>query len=242
MINTRAVITTGIRGARIDFVAGWLGTLPTFVDSQWRIDPETGRSFGIVNIIRDADKFDIKVDNILKDFGFQLDLSSNVNLSVSCHGRRLENNIINQQAVTIIRVNTTKADPKKIYWEFLVKTYLTKERWKHAHDVGQFYQVDQELINKELEITDTNRQKFLLSRINNYFSDKDPGLTGLSFIDINYDELFQPGGSKNLVNRLGLDTATEQHHRLWDANLQFAESPTTIERFGKVWQKQDYFD
>jgi hypothetical protein len=242
MINTRAVITTGIGGARIDFVAGWLGTLPTFIDSQWRIDPETGRSFGFVNLIRDADTSDTKVDNILKNFGLQLDVSSDVNISVSCHGYRLENNIINQKAVTIIRVNTAKADPKKIYWEFLVKTFLAKERGDHAHMIGQFYLIDKKLINEELEITDTNRQKFLLSQINNYFLSKNPELTGLSFIDIHYDELFQPGGSKNLVNRLGLDIATEQHHRLWDANLQFAESPTTIERFGKVWRKQDYFN
>jgi hypothetical protein len=242
MIKTKAIITTGIPGARIDFVAGWLGTLPNFIDSQWRVDPITGRSVGVSNIIRPVDKTEVYVESILHDFKMELDPLSEINVSLACHGRTLENKVKNQNAITFVRINTSHCDKKNIFWEFIVKTYLTTQRWQHAYEHDQVYHIDDLLKNQQIEITDINRQNFLLNLIDNFSPICDPLLTGLSAIDIDYNKLFVSGGSQHLVKCLEINNATDKHHRLWDNNLQLATSPDTIEKFGKVWRKQDYFN
>lgn len=41
LIPIRLYIVVARLGARGDFLAGWLGTLPNFIDTQWHIDPDT---------------------------------------------------------------------------------------------------------------------------------------------------------------------------------------------------------
>jgi hypothetical protein len=243
MTKVRTFITVGIPGARMDFVAGWIGSLPSFIDSQWRVDPETGRSFGFTTALREVDKDNITVEMVLNDLSLELDPDSDINLSVSLHGFGLENKIhpTNLDAVTIIRINTDQADREKIFWEFLVKTYLVRGRWQHAYAIDRCYYIDTKLESQGINPTNETRQKFLLDLINQ-FPHKIQPLTGLPIIDVDYNELFQPGGSWYLANRLGLTEATVNHHKLWDSNLQFASSPDVVEKFGCVWNRKDYFN
>ena len=49
-IKVKSLLVIGPGGARMDFVAGWLGKLPNFIDVNWTINPVTGHSTSGANI------------------------------------------------------------------------------------------------------------------------------------------------------------------------------------------------
>lgn len=241
MIKTKLFITVGIGGSRIDFVAGWLGSLPDFVDSQWRIDPYTGRSFGLSNCINFIDRLEPNPNVLassLKKASLELDPTSSVCFSASCHGYELEKKLTTDDlnAITIIRINTGSIDYKQLWWEFVVKTYMSKHRGFSSFENQEFYNLDQILTNLNKPINDQARCEFVETTLNQFNSSisLDVSLAGLPVINIDYADVISPNGSQILCDKLGLNV-DESYHRLWKANLLLAKSPNEIECFGKRW-------
>ena len=244
MIGVQLVLTIGIPGSRLDFVSGWLGTLPGFVDSQWYLDPETGRSFTVANALRPVDKIDYGTETlsrVLSFGGFELDVNSPIKLSQGCHGRTLSTKFREQDvpAIKVVRIDTDATDRKKIFWEYLVKTYMSRQRWIRAVQDNQLYHVDQLLIDNGLALTDGNRVEFIENVIKEQFHPRlTPTVDRLSCVDIEYNELFTEDGSKKLCKKLNL-TVDDCYHQLWNNNLKMCSSPHTIVKFGKIWNYND---
>jgi hypothetical protein len=240
MIKVKLFLTVGIPGSRLDFVSGWLGTLPGFVDSQWYLDPETGRSFTNANSLRPIDKVDYGTETLSRVLGlneFELDSESSIKLSQGCHGRTLSTKFKPEDvsATTVICINTDGADRKKIFWEYLVKTYMSQQRWIQAYEDNQIYHVDKLLKDAKLEICDHHRVEFIENVIKTEsYPRLTPKIPGLTCIDIDYDTLFTNNGSRELCKRLSLDV-NDCYHQLWQNNLYMCNSPTAISKFGRTW-------
>jgi len=240
MIKIKLFLTIGIPGSRLDFVSGWLGTLPGFVDAQWYLDPVTGRSFTTANSLRPVDKVDYGTETlsrILGFNGFELDSTSTTNLSQGCHGRTLSTKFKPEDipATVVIRIDTDRADRKKIFWEYLVKTYMSQQRWIQSIEENQIYHVDKLLAESGLDVNNYNRVEFINNVIKQEFYPRStPIVNGLSCVNIDYNTLFTNEGSKELCKLLKLEV-DECYHRLWQNNLSMCASPTTIEKFGKIW-------
>jgi hypothetical protein len=244
MIKVKLFLTVGIPGSRLDFVSGWLGTLPGFVDAQWYLDPKTGRSFTTANSLRPVDKVDYGTETlsrILGFNGFELDSASTTNLSQGCHGRTLSTKFRPQDipATTVIQIDTDRADRKKIFWEYLVKTYMSQQRWIQAIEDNQIYHVDKLLIDSGLDVTDYNRVEFINNVIKQEFHPRStPTVDGLTCVNIEYDKLFTSEGSRELCRHLKLEV-DECYHQLWTNNLKMCNSPASIVKFGKTWNYSD---
>jgi hypothetical protein len=243
MIKVQLLLTVGVPGSRLDFVSGWLSTLPKFVDSRWYIDALTGRSFKADALLKEIDHVDYGDETMrrLLAFGeFELDADSNLILSQGCHGVGLLKKIKMQDAaaIKVIRINTRAVDPKKLFWEYLVKTYMSQQRYVHAIHQGHEYHVDLLLQQLDLEITDCNRIKYVEDVIEKLrgqsYTRPLPMIEKLQCIDIDYNNLFTPGGSKQLCKQLELEV-DDRYHQHWDNNLTMCESPGVITRFGKIW-------
>ena len=55
-------------------------------------------------------------------------------------------------------------------------------------------------------------------------------------VDLDYAELFKPGGSHYLCNMVGA-TAPERAHAYWNAMLPFINAPDSCTAFGREWDK-----
>jgi hypothetical protein len=142
-------------------------------------------------------------------------------------------------AITVIRIDTDRADRKKIFWEYLVKTYMSQQRWIQAIEDNQIYHIDKLLAESGLEITDCKRIEFINNVIKQEFHPQlTPTVDRLSCVDIEYNELFIEDGSKKLCKKLNL-TVDNCYHQLWNNNLKMCSSPHTIVKFGKIWNYTD---
>ena len=127
MTPIKLVIVAGIGGARADFVAGWLGLLPMFVNSRWTLDPETGVSYGFQGNCRAIDQQQ-SISQVLSSQGCTLDQNAKFTWAVACHGYDLkpENYLphIDQGTIKFVSINTKGVDPKIIHWEDLNNVVL----------------------------------------------------------------------------------------------------------------------
>lgn len=244
MIKVQLILTIGVPGARVDFVSGWLGSLPEFVDEQWYIDPVTGRSFTMANSLRPMDKIDYGTETLSRFLSFdnyELDANSTTKLSKGCHGKNLSTKFREQDvpAVKVVRIDTDRADRKKIFWEFLVKTYMSQQRWVQAIEDNQIYHINKLLADAGTEINDQNRVKFIESIIERgcHFRPT-PNVEGLSCVTVAYDKLFTTEGSRELCKQLKIEV-DECYHQLWSNNLTMCTSPKVITKFGKTWKYDD---
>jgi hypothetical protein len=229
----------------MDFVAGWLGTLPGFVDSRWSIDIGTGLSLGDTYVTKALDNPNSDINRIMYHPGMCLDKDADLIWTGSCHGFMLSRlkslNELGQ--VDIVYIDLTGADIDSIYWEFLAKTFLTKRR--HISDClnQNFWVIDRNIINKEKQlISDQDRiEKFIqLSKRKNQITQQinNIKLDGIKHTNLLYTDLFQPTGSYYLLDQLRL-VASERHHELWQSALKLSTTPDQVEAWGKLWIKSD---
>jgi len=218
MINTKCWIVTGTGGSRIDFVAGWLGTLPGFVNNNWGVDPTTGQSTGEMRMFKQLDYApDYAVRTCLRDFGdFELTHDADLTYVGACHGRYLNLQIQNDP-IKILYINIAGADLNKIAWEFLVKTYLSTPTIRQ-----QSFSID--AIEEKIK-------NFKLS------SGYKPHATSTV---LDYSKLFQPGGSRYLCNCLQL-VVDNRYHEFYSNQLTWADTPREISALGRTWRYSDYF-
>lgn len=228
-------------GARGDFVCGWLGTLLNVIDNQWSIDPLTGCTKGFFPT-KSID-YGILLDAELQHNGLSLDPSSDLFLVAPCHGLKFNNDSIDQllatNAVEVYEIDVSQVDHKKITWEFFVKTYLTN--WNGMH-MQRKWLIDREIALPQNQITDAMRAEKLQQMLSS-----SPGTvlkiwtTNPKIKKLDYNRLFQSGGSYYLCEVLGLDT-DKRHHDFWDSMLPFANSPDSLTVWGREWTMADYFN
>ena len=241
MIPIRIIMVVAKPGARGDFVAGWLGTLPNAVDTQWRVDPETGRSFGTMNKFKDLTNPNTPnfrsstLQSLLAQSDYVLDPDSPWMLAMSCHG---SNNLAHKVQDTvgslqIVHIITDPVHDQTIGWEFVVKTHFCRERFESSYAHRKFYNTadaeDQQRCAKIKQMC-----KFLKHN-------PDCDLQGLPCVNIDYAQITQAGGSRYLTQQLGI-SASEKHHLLWDNNVVLAASNKSYQVFGHTWTEQNYLD
>lgn len=246
-IQLQMIIGSG--GMRADFVCGWLGTLPTFLNNNWTLDISTGASTGhFLTKKLDFLPPDIDVNQYLQAHHLLLSANPEFLFAGPMHGTNLKyqywKDYINQGLVKFAAIEPRQADISKIHWEFIVKTFLRKERIvDRLFSTQQKYGVDQLMDSSSR--TDSQRIQFIES----YIARVKPiyPCTNMTIIEdfkpaiLEYPCLFNKGGSRYLCSVLGL-TATEQHHLYWDSMVGFADSPEVLDAFGKTWRKSDYFN
>lgn len=242
-MDVQLILSTGTGGAKHGFVAGWLGTLPNFIDNSWYIDSKTGHSNGYMSVTKDIESGANPVQ-LLKNMSLNLSPSADLFLAGQVHTHALEtwHNIIDYDCVTITRITVPDSIISHIKWDFLVKTYLRKDRHKASHDTGHHWNIDTS-IDKE-HITNTDRiEKFKqLIQLNSMWMHdyQSPNLKNLKFIDLEYEKLFRLGGSRYLCEHLGIN-ADQIHHRYWDQMLPLSAAPESINVWGVTWNKKDFF-
>ena len=229
-INLTTVIARP--GARGDFVAGWLGTLPNFIDSQWRIDLPTGRSLGLMNCLKEIDTVDYgkdTLDRLLKFRNFSLG-PSNWNFAMSCHGNKFEEKIVLTPQVQLVQILTDSADRALLNWEFIAKTYFSQERFESSVQENKIYNVDK--VDTKSPVEFIKQQARFIQQLPDY-------RLQLDCIQVQYQDLFVPGGSWHLCNKLGINVLPE-YHRYWDIQLGLANSKLSYTAFGHNWTIDNY--
>jgi len=237
-VPIQLIIVQSQMGAKGDFLAGWLGTLPNFIENYWTVDCETGQSFTKANFFKFFNSNN-NLDNFLSDIKFVLSAHQHYFLSATTHHNNVSTFITEQQHknVDIISIKITEHSKLDVAWNGFVKTNLTKHRYDYSIWENVTYGVDYCFDNKN-NITDVDRQNYIESNFNDlspYIAQVDPAAKHV-FI---YDEIFVPGGSQLLAEKLKLKCSL-QHHKLWDKNLEFSYAPDIIDRFGKIYSIDDF--
>lgn len=242
MIPVKLTIILAQGGARGDFVAGWLGTLDNYIDTQWRIDINTGKSAGLMNCFKSLNQFNCNSDTlsqIISNRRYIMDPESPWSFAFSWHSLSILNKITPNDlpAVKVLRVTTEGVDPLHLVWEFTAKTFLSTERYESSVNEGIFCNVDR-LCPGESDQQKVRYVKECANRLYNSII-KNTYRATPNAIDISYQQLFRPGGSRYLCNCLQT-SASERHHALWDSSLQLAESKLEYVSMGITWTKSNF--
>lgn len=228
MVPINLTIVVARPGARGDFLAGWLGMLPGFVDNQWRIDIPTGRSFGLMSCFKEIDSIDYGNNTLNQLLGYRNYRlgTSPWTFAISCHGYNLADKIIVSENVNIIQITTDVCNKAVIDWEYIAKTYFCQERYESSIQQNMFYNVDKNNVDIKKCAIETRKTVDLE--------------LGVPCVQVAYKELFQPGGSYYLCDRLGVQV-NEEYHQYWDTQLNFAKSKLSYDIFGKIWTINNYW-
>jgi hypothetical protein len=242
----KVILVAGECGSRMDFIAGWLGTLPQFLDNEWHMDPLTGQSYGFM---RHTKMLDVKKIDSFSDFfrgHFIINPAADLCYAGSLHVSLPDNiqGAINSDQAELLVIDTSTVSVSHIGWECTVKTFLSQLKTRDAiKHWNRSWQVDQH-INKK-GITNSDRialVKQCLSRTTNQSCNRGLPTPTMPHKKIDYNLLFQPGGSRYLCNTLGLPDVNERYHNFWDQQLPLSKSPDSLVVWGETWNKADYFN
>jgi len=238
LTNVRLQLIIGQGGTRLDYVSGWLSTLPGYIDNEWNFDSVTGQSKGYQQFIKALDTENL--DDVLSRNNLTLNKHNSIIWAGGCHGHQIEKYIqhIQDGSISVAVIDITEADLNKITWERIVKTFLYQHRgfgvlkgYQHEWQVDVYH--DRVLSNQErIEFV----EKLLRTKPNVVKYNYD-----FPHVKLNYNELFKPGGSYRLCKLLGIDSATDRHHLHWDSCLLLADSPTEISVWNHTFIKDNYF-
>lgn len=245
MIDLKIYLITGIGGARHGFVAGWLGTLPNFIDNQWYIDIETGHTNGYMSILKDLDQGMLFTD-FLKNKDFCLSPTAQKYFAGQCHGHFLKKSVsqLDTKCVTVIKIDTSNVDPNHIAWEFLVKTYLRKNRAKNNYEDDTYWNIDKKINKPYNLITDQDRIKqfTVLATTFKLPTAEQFEVPGIDILLLDYTKLFCIDGSQYLCDQLDFTVINYLYHQYWNYMLKLAKSPDSINVWGVDWNKSDFFN
>lgn len=234
MTPVKVILVAGPGGARTDFVAGWLGTLPNFIDNFWSIDIASGKSRGLMDGAKPLDQ-NADLDDILADKKITLDPDASLYWAGSCHGFRLKNisKKIVSSPIQVLPISIQNVSRDLIHWEFIIKTYSEPKKTFRSYPNQQAPTIDKIINNKP--ITDQDRADKLqdILRVPETMNSVEDYLpTELLGNLVDYHELFCPGGSYLLCDILNITSATKKHHTFWDLMLPAADAPKTIVSWG----------
>ena len=242
----KVILIAGEPGARMDFVAGWLGTLPQFLDNEWHMDPLTGQSYGFMRHTKmlDVKKID-SFSNLFKGH-FIIDPAAELCYAGSLHVSLPDNiqDAVNSGQAELLIIDTSAVRVSNIHWECTVKTLLSQLKTREAiNSWNRPWQVDR-TINK-IGITNLDRislvKQELRKEITTYYSNNMP-VPDMPHKKVDYNLLFQPGGSKYLCSTLSLLDVNERYHNFWDQQILLSKSPDSLTVWGETWNKADYFN
>jgi hypothetical protein len=243
MLKAKLMLVVGPGGARMDFVAGWLSLLPNFVNMNWGVDPVTGRSYGDMRFAKMLDH-DQSFDDVWPG-QFRLSTDTDLYITGTGHGYNLDELQDKIDAGLIKVLTITCKDPttnfKKIAWDFFVKTHLSQDKCFYYRAIKSSWAIDRLLVDQINQPTDQDRIRVadvILKNIkvsNLLNNTQHPDSTA-----IEYNLLFQPGGSQYLCNCLGIKV-DYAYHQYWDCVLPFSDSPHELSVWGHTWRYKDYF-
>ena len=241
----KVILVAGAGGARMDFVAGWLSTLPLFLDTTWRIDPQTGLSHGSMMFTKMLDYGKIvNFSDFFKEF-FIINPAADLYYAGTLHGYKPENiqNAIESGQAELVSIDTSSVSTDHLAWEFVVKTYFPQFRTRGAIETNMTWQqIDRSI--KKSEITNQDRIALVEQQLQSLKNQPlaRPGDIQLPHKTVAYNLLFQPGGSKYLCKTLNLPAIDSRYHAAWDCYLPLTVSPTSLVVWGRTWNKADYFN
>jgi hypothetical protein len=246
LVKIKLVLVAGIGGARMDFVSGWLGKLPNFIDTKWYIDTSTGLSLGDMHFIKSIDSPDSDIGEVVNTHKAQFDINAKLQWAGSCHGTQFEKHRekINSGLFKLLIINTDSVSEDikdKIQWEFFAKTYLSHRKTITNYFNNANWNIDNQI--DKTDITDLTRVEQLKKMLTNSKTSVMTAVvpSGIEFVPADYDKLFVPGGSVYLCNILGL-SASERDHKLWNTMLEFADTPDSVYAFNKTWTKSEFLN
>jgi hypothetical protein len=234
-IPIKLVIVQSQGGARGDFLAGWLGSLPDFVDSQWYIDCETGQSFTHAKFFKEYQNH-FNLDDFLAGYNFARSDRSTFQLAATTHFCDLSN--VPAANVKIISIRVSESDMVEVQWNRLVKTFLTQHRYESAMWKNIRYGIDLQIEDRS-NIDNDARFRLLENRKQSLFDNIPRPICQTADYVFDYKEIFTPMGSHLIADRLKLQ-CVNRHHLLWQKNLEFAAPPDIIDRFGQTYTFDDF--
>jgi hypothetical protein len=254
---SKIILIVGAAGARKDFVSGWLGLCDDFVRLNWRIDPLIGYS-RIDSIGHDISA----VTDSIERGDLHIDPTANQRLAITCHiadglgGDTADigtvnklAKLVNSNVLTIAGIDLRNADMSQYHWDRLVKVHLCIGMEYNNH----YRQQNPDSVSNVFHISDLVTDEYAINHIENRINiaiedrplpprEQDnhwslyKKLDSLSPLDLDYAELFKPGGSYYLCNVVGA-TAPDRAHAYWDAMLPFINAPDSCTAFGREWNK-----
>lgn len=219
----------------MDYVAGWLGTLPEFVDSYWGIDPLRRQSNSVIKNLVDLADFN-SLSEFLKTYNCVLD--SNAQMTFATKSHRISHEffpLIDSNILKLCYIDIGTADIHTLAWEFVIKTYTRPI--KLNSDSEHKWQVDTLLTHP---FTNEKRINALLDQFTQHTNwlrnNQTLLLPKFDHVVLNYSKLFQPGGSRYLCQCIGI-TVDDPWHDFYDYMLPMAETPAEILIWDHVFQK-----
>jgi hypothetical protein len=238
-------LTVAAPGARGDFVAGWLGSLPWVIDNAWTIDPPTGRSFGNQQLLKGIDHISKPntndLNNALSIGKWHLDSNATVAYSAAIHGFNINSQVTtdNLSAIKFIVVDSSKANRATLDWECCIKTFGSCDHRKHTFNNNLSHNHIDRLFNDEV-ITDQDRcEKFNKILLQHKGKKNCNPIVDAPHVTIKYSDVISANGSQILAELLNIDI-DPSYHKLWQANLTLATAPESIKLFGQQWHKTMY--
>lgn len=249
MIPIKLKLISGVGGARIDFVAGWLGTLPGWINNQWQIDPITGQSNGFMRMTKPLDHGNNDISTLLKDLNLELSPHAKFYWAGACHGfyNKIDiSNLLNSGSVELWRIQVRDVDINEIIWNHIVKTFMSHDtRISRLQDQTP-YLIDRRIKDAQpsVVIDDQLRIEFMhdlinqikqgfLSMVNNLEQSTVPAKI------IEYREIASVDGSYYLQQMFDLNVP-EACHKMWANMIPLSFSPDSIQTWGHCWRRADY--
>lgn len=233
MFPIKLVVFVGIPGARADFIAGWLGKLPSFVESSWSFDPVTGQSITLTQHTLTLDHPD-NLPSFLDSHRYFLSPDAALTYPTKVHSVSDEcRNSIDPTTTTLIDIDLSDSDLTKITWEGTIKTMTRLHRLDEPRWV-----IDQ-FINKSV-ITDIDRIDYLNVLLKASLSNK-PNVVPAVQPSIMFNKVFKKGGSRYVASLLGL-VVDDIYHSYWDYMLPLAETPASVTFWGHTFKLDDYIN
>lgn len=240
MLPINLKLITGPIGARMDFVAGWLGTLPGWINNQWHINPVTGQSNGFMRMTKYLDWGSRDIVTLLQDQQFELSQKFDYLWAGACHGYdiQLDNVLphIQNGTLEILQIVVDQEQINEIFWNFVVKTFLTPDL-----NAGHLRNNSPWAVDKQLaSVTDADR----ISRVDQILREPMYLRTlpdTVPSTKINYKNIAGSNGSVHLEKLFDLQVP-DRCHQLWQSMLPLSFSPDSITVWGHEWRRTDYFD
>jgi len=224
-------------GAKGDFLAGWLGTLPMFLENHWTLDCETGISFTHAKFFKDYHSSQ-NLDDFLAERNFFLSDNPIFQVAGTTHHITFPTFTTHHLKHTkIISIQVSDDDLLEVQWNHFVKNCLTHHRYEWAVWNNTRIGVDH-FINKP-QLTDHERRSWIHNNMHQYFPEHPKPVCSIANWVFNYKDVFTPSGSKLIAAALNLQ-CSEQHHDLWRKNLDFSNAPMTIKRFGQEYTFEEF--
>jgi hypothetical protein len=209
------------------------------MNNFWHIDPVTGKSYGQTHI-EGLDIFEINsLELELANYNYIADATSGYTVVYPLSGHNLQHQIspelVTSGAVKILNIFFEIENRNTVVWDAMCQGHLTDNRLYSIHNTEPAGDIAKKIEALFEDYWAYNRTvSYPVTR-----GAHDREIVEELSIELSYNKLFVPGGSRYLCNMLGIE-ASERHHAYYDAMLPLSASPEEIFRFGKLWKKSDY--